>query len=156
RELPLGTGPFVLHEWKQGSRIMFTRNTRYWDPERPFLDRLEVDLLVPDDVAALRFLRGEIDRLEWPSSDDFLRFAESPAWQPYIDRTVDLETEVLMLNTTRSPFDDRRVRRAMNYAINKEEVLRVLNGRGVVANGWLPPRFPGHQKDRAPYPYDPE
>jgi ABC-type transport system substrate-binding protein len=60
-----------------------------------------------------------------------------------------------MLNTQKKPFDDRRVRQAFNYAINKEDSVRLAGGRAVVANGFLPPYVPGHDPHRPPYPHDP-
>ena len=54
-----------------------------------------------------------------------------------------------------APFTDVRVRRAFNYAINKHKLIALLNGRGVVAHGVLPPNLPGYDPDLKGYPYDP-
>jgi ABC-type transport system substrate-binding protein len=59
------------------------------------------------------------------------------------------------MNCEMPPFDDPRIRRAVNYAVNKEKVLRLLNGRGVVAHGFLPPGMPGYQPGLEGYPQDP-
>jgi ABC-type transport system substrate-binding protein len=159
RERPLGTGPFMLREWIEGASAIVDRNPFYWDPERPFLDRIRVAFGVPRSVAGLRLLRGEIaaiDTFASISTDDLPRFTGSPAWQPYTDRSPAVEAFYLLFNTERPPFTDRRVRRALSYAVNREEIVRLLNGLGVVANGIVPPPIPGHRADRPPCPHDPD
>jgi oligopeptide transport system substrate-binding protein len=58
------------------------------------------------------------------------------------------------MNCQMWPFTDVRVRRALNYAINKRKLIALLNGRGVVARGVLPPGIPGYEADLEGYPYD--
>jgi ABC-type transport system substrate-binding protein len=53
------------------------------------------------------------------------------------------------------PLDDRRVRQALNYAVNKDDVVALLNGRGVPAKGIVPPGMPGYPSGVTGYPYDP-
>lgn len=156
RRRPLGTGPFVLRELEEGRRIVYDRNPLYWNPERPFLDRIVTDFNVLASTAALRFLQGEYDTLFNPAQDDYLRFASSPAWEPYLVRTVQPATVTFYVNTRMPPFTDRRVRLAMNHAIDKEALARVTNGRLSAGNGLLPPVLREHRRDRAPYAYDPE
>ena len=60
------------------------------------------------------------------------------------------------MDTSKPPFNDVRVRQAFNYAINKEKLLALLNGRGVVARGVLPPGLPGYAPGLKGYPYDPD
>ena len=65
-----------------------------------------------------------------------------------------LETSYITINTTLKPFDDLRVRQALNMAINKERIIRIINGRATPATQVLPPLMPGYDKDYAGYPYD--
>jgi peptide/nickel transport system substrate-binding protein/oligopeptide transport system substrate-binding protein len=66
-----------------------------------------------------------------------------------------LDTMFIGLNCQMPPLDDRRVRQALNYAVNKAGVIALLNGRGVEAHGIVPPNMPGYHVDLAGYPYDP-
>src|SRR5205823_11231248 len=65
------------------------------------------------------------------------------------------QTMYVALNCEMKPFDDVRVRRAVNYAVDKERLIRDINGRGVPAAGVLPPGMPGYVR-RPGYPYDPQ
>lgn len=153
---PPGTGPFRVAEFLPGQHLVLERNPRYWEPGRPYLDRITIELMVPYDVAALRFLAGQSDLLMQPSADAFVRFARSPAWAPYVARVELVQSDALAINTRRPFLNDARVRQALNYAVNKDDVVRLMNGRATVSHGMLPPGMPGRDADRAPYACDPE
>ena len=155
RDKPLASGPFRLVEWRQGERMVFERNPHYWDASLPYLDRIEMSLQVSRDVAVLKFLRGELDSLERLSSDKFVLFAKAPAWKPYVRLTPLTNVYGELMDVTKPPFTDKRVRQAMNYAINKEDSKRVYNGRMVISHGLLPPSMPGYDPTMKPYPHDP-
>jgi oligopeptide transport system substrate-binding protein len=155
RDRPLASGPFRLADWQQGSRMVFERNPRYWDAPLPYLDRIELSLQVQRDVSVLKFLRGEIDTIERLSADKYVQFAHSPEWKPYLRLTPLANVYGELMDVTRKPFTDRRVRQAMNYAINKEDSKRIYNGRMVISHGILPPSMPGYDPTMKPYPYDP-
>jgi len=156
RDTPLGTGPFQLAAYKPGQRMELARNPTYWDPERPYLDRITLEILMPRNAMMPAFLRGDIHLMEGLITDDVLLFAQDPAWAPHVERTPQMRSYTELMNTRRPPFDDRRVRRAFNYAINKEDSVRLSNGRAIVANGFLPPAMPGYDPSRAPYPHAPD
>ncbi|MFH0901271.1 MAG: ABC transporter substrate-binding protein, partial [Pseudomonadota bacterium] len=155
RDTPLGTGPFVLEEWDQGSKLVFRRNPTYHDSSIPLLDGIIMQVMVPRDVAALKFLRGELDLVERILSDDYARFAASPEWAALVIRTPGMNTFAESMNVTRPPFSSRLVRQAFNYALNKEDTIRINGGRAVPSSGILPPSMPGHDRNRLPYPHDP-
>ena len=63
------------------------------------------------------------------------------------------ETSYITMNTTKKPFDDVRVRQALNMAINKDRIVRIINGRATPATQVLPPLMPGYDKAYKGYPY---
>jgi ABC-type transport system substrate-binding protein len=71
-------------------------------------------------------------------------------------KIVTLATFYLGMNCQMRPFDDVRVRRAFNYAIHKRKFIAVMNGRGVVGTGVLPPGLPGYTSDIEGYSDDPK
>lgn len=80
---------------------------------------------------------------------------KTPALKKLTLKQTTVTTNYLGMNCQMPPFNDVRVRRAFNYAINKRKLVAVLNGRGVVARGVLPPNLPGYNPDLAGYDYDP-
>jgi ABC-type transport system substrate-binding protein len=60
------------------------------------------------------------------------------------------------MNVKMKPFDNVDVRKAVNMAINKDRIVRIINGRAVPANQPLPPSMPGYAKDYKGYPFDPD
>ncbi len=155
RDQPLTSGPFRLVAWEQGTRIIFERNPRYWNPQIPYLDRIELELQVSRDVAVLKFLRGELDTLERLSSDKYVQFMKQPEWKPYIRTTAANNVYGELMDVTVPPFTDKRVRQALNYALNKEDSYRIYNGRMTISHGALPPNVPGYDPTMKPYPHDP-
>src|SRR5438874_11052069 len=65
-------------------------------------------------------------------------------------------TMYVSLNTEVPPFDDRRVRQAMNYAVDKDRIVRLTHGRAIPARGVLPPIMPGFNPNLRGYRFDPE
>ncbi len=151
---PVGTGPFKFSRWEKGVRIMFERNADYWG-KKPSLERIIVRPFVESATRLAALQAGEIDIAVNVPPDDANRLAQRGfriAWAPIALSTV------LGFNTKpESPLRDRRVRLAMNYAIDKEAIVkRILLGFGRVLNGQLvgPDAF-GYDPKLTAYPYDP-
>jgi peptide/nickel transport system substrate-binding protein len=151
---PIGTGPFKLVEWKKGDRIVLERNEKYWRG-MPKIKRLTFFPLphVSTRVSALK--SGTVDiAVDVPPS-----LAKELKGMPDLEVTAAPSVRVnwVYLRSDTPPFKDKRVRQAMNYAINKEEyIATVLEGYGLVIGQAVPPYFFGYNPDRKPYPYDPQ
>lgn len=153
---PLGTGPFRMRSYRPGQELVVERNPHYWDETRPHLDEVVFRLGVPRESMLLSFLQGEIDVLDGRICDDALLIAKEPAWAPYVDRSPLYVSTADLFNTTKPPFSDKRVRQAFNYAIRKEDSVRLGNQRILAANGFLPPSMLGHNPNRPVWPHDPQ
>lgn len=153
---PVGTGPFILKQWVAGQKLVFVRNSTYFIKGIPYLDGITFLIGLDPEVALLRLESGQLDMLADPiPGADFIRIKNDPKYQPDLVRYVQPETSYLTMNTQMKPFNDVRVRRAINMAIDKERIVRILNGRGVVANQILPPLMPGYNPSYKGYAYDP-
>ncbi|HSR71484.1 MAG TPA: ABC transporter substrate-binding protein [Kiloniellales bacterium] len=153
---PVGTGAFRMTEWTLGQRVVFERNKDYFREGSPYLDKIIFEVGQDPSVALLRLKRGEVDVLGDPiPSANFLQERNDPANQGLIVKGDLLHTGYITMNVTKPPFDNKLVRQAVNMAINKERVLRIVNNRGVVANQPLPPAMPGYDTSYEGYPYDP-
>ncbi len=154
---PVGTGAYRMTEWTLGQRVVFERNTDYFRDGAPHLDRIVFEVGQEPSVALLRLKRGEVDVLGDPiPSANFLQEKNDPANKDLIVEGDLLHTGYITLNTTQAPFDNKLVRQAVNMAINKERVVRIVNGRGVMANQPLPPAMPAYDTAFEGYSYDPE
>ncbi|HEY8358723.1 MAG TPA: ABC transporter substrate-binding protein [Ramlibacter sp.] len=154
---PVGTGAFKLAEWTLGQRLVFERNADYWEPGLPKLDQITFEVGVEPSVALLRFQNGEIDMPgDGIPPAQFVQVSQDPAYEGLIVEGGQLQTGYVTLNVTQPPFDNVKVRQAVNMAINKDRIVRVINGRAVPANQPLPPTMPGYAPDYEGYAYDPE
>jgi ABC-type transport system substrate-binding protein len=152
---PLGSGPFVLREWRRGERIVLARNPRYRVAGRPYLDGVVQQLGVTPELSWLMFESGELDVSGIPPAD-FPAVMRDPAQAALTVHATALETMFVGLNCGMPPLDDRRVRQALNYAVNKRDVIALLNGRGIPARGIVPPNMPGYHVALEGYPFAPE
>jgi ABC-type transport system substrate-binding protein len=154
---PVGTGPFTLQEWVAGQRLVFVRNPDYFFEQRPYLDKVTIEVGVEPNVALLRLEQGEIHLMgDPPPGADWARISNDPAWANRLEIEPTVNTTYIAINTKTPPFDNLLVRRALNHAIDKARVVQLLNGRATVANQILPPLMPGYNPDYVGYAYDPE
>ncbi|MCX5745688.1 MAG: ABC transporter substrate-binding protein [Proteobacteria bacterium] len=155
RDPELASGPFVLASWDRGQRLVLARNPHYWNAARVHLARIVLVENVPRDVQFLMFEAGELDAAERLSAADHAWLADQPAWQPYVHRRALMNAYGSRMNVRQKPFDDRRVRQALNYALDKSHTVKLLAGTGVASHGVLPPGLFGRDDTLAPYPHDP-
>ncbi len=153
---PVGTGPFALAEWRRDLHLRLKRNEHYSLPDKPALDAIEFTFNLDDLTCLEMFQRGELDLLEYPSGPAYVALKNDPKWQPYVITRVYNGTWWLAFNCEMEPFTDVRVRRALSHAIDRERLLRIVNGRGTIAKGILPPDMPGYNPNLKGYDYDPD
>lgn len=150
----VGSGPFMLRQWIAGQRIVLLRNPHYFIRELPRLDAIVEQMGVNQELQWLKFQTGEIDVAAIPP-DEFPYVMKTPRLKALTLHITTLSTDYLGMNCQMKPFDDVQVRRAINYAIRKPKLIAILNGRGVSANGILPPGLPGYDPAVMGYSYDP-
>ena len=154
---PVGTGAYKMTDWTLGQHVVFERNTDYFREGAPLLDKITFEVGQDPSVALLRLKRGEVDVLGDPiPSANFLQEVADPENADLIVEGGLLHTGYITLNTTKPPFDNKLVRQAVNMAINKERVIKIVNGRATVANQPLPPAMPSYDTNFEGYAYDPE
>ena len=151
----VGSGPFKLDQWVSGQRLVLVKNPNYFIKGEPRLDKVVELSGVNDELEWLKFEAGEIDASTIPPAE-FPYVMKTPALKALTIHKTTVTTNYLGMNCQMAPFTDVRVRRAFNYAIDKHKLLALLNDRGVVARGVLPPNMPGYNPGLTGYPYDPE
>jgi len=162
---PWGTGPYKLAEGvstpdQRSDRVVLEANTDYWDPTRfPRVQRIifENTLGQKEAVELVKTGEGRVDVVTELSPLDTLRVAESPFAQVVKNRKS-LVTVFGMFNMrkTGSPWTDARLRQAVNFAINREDLIRyAAKSKGVIIPALLPVHSSGYHPDLPPYPFAP-
>jgi len=154
---PVGSGAFKMAEWTLGQRIVFERFKDYYNPELPKLDQITFEVGQEPVVALLRLQNGEIDIPgDGIPPAKFIEATQDPKLKELIIQGGQLHTGYVTMNVKIKPFDNVKVRQAVNMAINKDRIVRIINGRALPANQPLPRSMPGYAEDYKGYPYDPE
>ncbi|OBS11009.1 ABC transporter substrate-binding protein [Acidihalobacter prosperus] len=153
---PMGSGPFRMTSWKPGNEVVFEKNPHYFIPGIPYLDEVRFTLGIDSLTAYFKLLRGEVDLLgDGVPGSQLALVKHNPKYRGMLVEGHPLETSYITMNTQIKPFDDVRVRRAINMAIDKPAIVRAINGRGKPANQILPPGMPGYDPKYKGYAYDP-
>ncbi|KAA8999377.1 ABC transporter substrate-binding protein [Affinibrenneria salicis] len=154
---PVGTGAFEMSEWKLGQQLVFKKNPAYFKSGVPLLDSITFEVGQDPSVALMRLERGEVDIAgDGVPPARFLQFRQDPKYKGLLVTGDQLQTGYLTMKTTLPPFDNLKVRQAVNMAINKDRIVRIINGRAAPANQPLPPAMPGYDKSYKGYGYDVE
>jgi ABC-type transport system substrate-binding protein len=150
---PVGTGPFVLKEWRNNNKITLIRNDRYF-AEHAKIEGI-VYRIIPEDLTAVtEFELGNLDVITVPASE-YSRYSTSSEWKGYLSSARGLNIYYLGLNCSRPPFDNVALRKAVSCAIDREKILKTFyESRGSLAQGPVPDILRKWQPP-LPHPYDP-
>jgi len=152
---PVGSGPFKFAKWESNSHVIVERNEGYWGGA-PALEAVVFRPITDANTRVAEMLSGGIDMMVEVPPDNLQEMAKDPSFQ--IHEQAGPHLWFLILNAKEGPFKDKRVRQAINYAINKEAIVdNILQGTAIVAAGPTPPAFAwAYNNDLTPYSYDPE
>ncbi|MGM0602930.1 MAG: ABC transporter substrate-binding protein [Bacillota bacterium] len=156
---PVGTGAFKFESWEQDSVVRMSRNDNYWMKDEdgnqlPYMDALEFRI-IPDYT--MMWEEFQIGNIYQTYVDDPFYLDAKENYSDTFYELPQLGTYYYGMNVEKEPFDDKRVRQAMNYAINREMMIELVqNGRNTPAKGIIPPSMFGYNEDLEGYEYDPE
>jgi peptide/nickel transport system substrate-binding protein len=144
-----GTGPFMIAEYKDGHSQVYTKNPNYWDSDviggkkykLPFVDKLNIPLIKDEQTALSSFRTGKLDMylaMNWKHVAEFKKNLPQLKWQ----RTLGTGNFTMAMRMDQKPFNDIRVRRAMNLAINRKEIIDSFYGGNAELHTYpFPPSF---------------
>ncbi|MER6951247.1 ABC transporter substrate-binding protein [Nonomuraea sp. NPDC000554] len=150
---PVGTGPYQLASWKRGDSIQLDANQKYWGT-KPKLS--SVTLKYFKDATAMNnaLLTGGIDVISAVQAPESLQQFADPNRFQTVEGTTNGEV-VLSMNNGRPPFNDKKVRQAVRYAIDHKALLDTAwAGRGQLIGSMVPPTDPWYEDRTGDYPYD--
>ncbi len=175
---PLGTGPFYLHYWDEGNTMVLKRNPNYWEKDEhgrrlPYLQAVQIGFVDSKATEFFLFLQGEIDFVNNidGSFKDLVLTKNGELKKEYQHRIVltkrpYLNTEYigLLTDTTlpaaaNAPTGNRLVRQAINYAIDREKIVRYFKNGAVTPalQGFIPKGMPAYDSAAGyGYPYNPQ
>ncbi|WP_242929352.1 ABC transporter substrate-binding protein [Pontibacter vulgaris] len=178
RANPVGTGPFVFKLWDEGNAIVMHRNPKYFKKDEkgkqlPYLDAVQISFITDRKSEFLTFMQGKLDFLSGikeGSRDLILNndgtiqadFAGKFTVQkvPYLNTEyIGFQLDPANLKDANPALQDKRVRQALNYAINKKEMIAYFrNNIGIPGHsGMVPPSLPSYSEKAVPgYSYNPK
>ncbi|MEN8698719.1 ABC transporter substrate-binding protein [Bacillus infantis] len=152
---PVGTGPFKFKEWKRNDRVVVEKNPDYWQEGLPKLDSV-IFRVIPENSARLNALStGEVDLIDGVSFSDVGQI-EGNAELQLFDRPS-MNVGYLGLTNTRGPLKDKKVRQALNYAVDKQALIDAFySGYAEPAKNPMPPGIAGYNDEVQDYEFNPE
>ncbi|HVZ38914.1 MAG TPA: ABC transporter substrate-binding protein [Candidatus Kapabacteria bacterium] len=168
---PVGTGPFTFVSWTPDQDLILSRNPVYWGRDEkgnrlPFLDRLRFTFVKDDKIQFNEFLAGNLNECYGIPTESFARVFDANRkpqgeFAKYQVQAVPaMLTWYLDFNNRKPPFDNADLRRAFNYAIDREKLVKFVLQNSPYApavHGLVPPVFPGYPVDSVKgYSYNPD
>ncbi len=149
---PVGTGPFKFVEWVRGDHITLVRNDDYFDGKAR-LDKVIVKTVREDSARVLGLEAGDYDLIVRIPPEDVGRLTRQKAIR--IDAAQSNRALRIGINASKKPFDNVRVRQAVNYAVDKESIVKnIYQGFAMVIPTMVGPLNTGYAPVKG-YPYDP-
>lgn len=174
RSNPVGTGPFMLKIWREGEKLVLSKNPRYFETDSagnrlPYLDAISVTFITEKQSEFLEFMKGNLDFLSGVQTayKDVL-FTRSGLLNPKYNDKFQLLTQpylnteylgfMLDQSLIKHPYQQKALRKAINYGFNRTEMMKYLrNNLGTPAyNGFIPKGLPAFDKDLEVYRYNPD
>ena len=151
---PVGTGPFKFTKWVRDNKISMVKNENYWIKGLPKLAGVDFNIVPERSVQIQGLLSGAIEAVEFVDPEDLpvLRANSKVAIKKELTSLI----MVMAMNCSRAPFNDLRVRQAVNYAVDKQLVLDVAYGGGKVGSTFLDTGNAYYTDYSSLYPYNPE
>jgi peptide/nickel transport system substrate-binding protein len=146
---PVGTGPFVFESWQRDNRLVVTRNDDYWQAGFPYLDEIVFRPIPDEDTRLASLAAGDIDVLQSLRQSTVARARDLGGVDSY--EFIGNNSGAAIFNTEQPPLDDVRIRRALAYALDQDEMIAVLGGTGMTepATQYLSAESPYHSEKAA-------
>ncbi len=153
---PVGCGPFKFSKWVKGSEVVLEKFNNYYEPQKPYLNKV-VYKIMPE--AASRDIAFKVKELDATivGSVNYPEYKQNPDISKNMLEIAELWTRVICFNVDYGPFKNKKVRQAINFAINTKLINRkLLKGKAVNPVSFLPPTSPAFSENVKGYEYNPE
>lgn len=152
---PIGTGPYILESWKSNQSIILTSFHDYFEG-RPKIEKIFIRTIPDQTTQFLELLNGSIDIMGITSKQEALD-TKTPMYQNNYNTYsyLDFSYTYIGYNLRRAPFNNKKLRQALTYAIDKQTIIDgLLYGKGYAAEGPYQPNSIWYNKNLVPKKYD--
>lgn len=153
-DTPVGTGPYTVEKWTKGTSLVLARRADYWG-DKPEMSKVTFQFFKDVNAENSALLSGGIDAIVALGSLDTLEQFKDKSRFQVIQGTTNSEV-TLSLNNASGVFTDKRIRQAVNYAIDRKALVdTTVAGYGTLIGSMVPPSDPWYEDLSKAYPYDP-
>ena len=153
---PVGCGPFKFVKWVKGSEIVLEKFDDYYEPGKPYIDKLVYKIMPEGSARDMAFRAKELDA-NLVGSAQYEVYQRDPEISKNMIEVAEMYTRHIGFNQQYAPLADRRVRQAINHALNSELIInKLLKNKAYRATSFLPISSPAFDPDLPPYAYDVE
>ena len=151
-----GSGPYILKDNNPGIRLLFERNPNYWKDDRAHADTIEILSVIDSTARNNALLTNAVDVIDQVNLNTLGLLSRNPAIT--VEEGAGPLHYVFPMRTQMAPFDNPHLRKALKYALNREEMVeKILSGHGVVGNDHpIGPSYRYHASDIEQTAYDPD
>ncbi len=151
---PIGTGPFAFKEWVRDDHISYTKFADYRVEGKPYLDELELKVVVEPTTQLMGLTVGEFDIIHFVEPHTLPKFESNPDIKLFTHQTA--LALVVTMNHARPPLDNLLVRRAINHAIDRQTLLDIAYNGGRKIEAFIDSGSPYFLDLPETYSYDPQ
>ena len=153
---PVGCGPFKFVRWVKGSEVDLEKFPEFFMAGRPLLDKVIYRIATEGSARDMAFRAKDLDATI-VGSDQYAAYKADPVISKNLIEVAEMFTRVVAFNMDFEPFKKKEVRQAINYAVDRELIIKkLLKGKAFLATSWLPTSSAAFDKTSKPYPYDPK
>ncbi|QIW15617.1 peptide transporter [Pasteurellaceae bacterium RH1A] len=149
---PIGTGPFIFDRYQVDQKARYFTNKDYWNGRADF-DQILLEIVPDATTRSAKLQKGECDLIEFPNQADLAAMEKDPNIK--LHKQAGMNVSYIAFNNEKTPFDNVKVRQALNMAVDKKAIIDVVYlGAGLPAKNPLAPTVWGYNDNIEPYPHD--
>ncbi len=151
---PVGCGPFQFVKWVKGSQVVLKKFPDYFKEGKPYLDKIVFKIMGEGAARDIAFRAKELDATIVGASQ-YVQYKKEPEISKNLIEVAEMYTRLIVFNLEYKPLTDKRVRQAINYAVNAPLIIdKYLKGKAFPCVGFLPTSSPGFDPNATGYNYD--
>ncbi len=151
---PVGCGPFKFVKWVKGSEIVLEKFEDYFEPGKPYIDKLVYKIMPEGSARDMAFRAKELDA-NLVGGAQYAVYQKDPKISKHMIEVAEMYTRHMGFNLNYKPLADKRVRQAINHALNAELIIKkLIKNKAFKATSFLPTSSPGFDPELAPYDYN--